>query len=340
MSTINLSEKYYLESKNFPQIIKAVGEAMREWMAGVFYGEEDLEDALDRIMIADIGGSEESAIRQATSDFGTNQNYPFTAYNFGEYETVLERRNNNASSTLAYSSALDSLVSAVPIKQEFLAITFTNNPNDEERVKKILFEQSYNFTMLYAPVTLNGVEYDYPVKIEFIPSKGNYSFAFSEYLRVNKIFDVSHNFNLFFYDLILDTDTFPIDEMTANLEEKSPIDDDLNSTVGSKDYVKTDMPEISVSDPVNEAVDVPVENSIILTFNVTMDESYVNGAYTLDPYFEHDRLWDEDSKILILNPKENLTSGTLYTIEIDDTARAFYVHDVIDEYELTFTTEE
>ena len=340
MSTINLSEKYYATSVNYPQIIKAVGEAMREWIAGLLYAQEDLEDALDRIIIADIGGSEDTAIRQASSDFGTNALYPFTAYNFGDYETVMERRNNYASQTLAYSSALDSFVSAVPIKQEFLAITFANNPNDEERIKKILFETSYNYTLLYASVTINGTAYDYPVKIEFIPSKGGYSFAFSEYLRTNKIFDVSHNFNLYFYDLILDTDTVPIDEMTASLEEKSPIDDDLNTIVGTKDYLKTSMPEISTSDPVDGATDVPVENSVILTFNVTMDESYVNSAYTLDPYFEHDRLWDDDSKILILNPKENLTSGTLYTIEIDDTARAFYVHDVIDEYELTFTTEE
>ena len=337
---INLVNDYYTASVNYPQIIKAVGERMRTFLAETLYSSESEADALERIILADIDSGGDEAIRKATEYLGSNQDYPFTAYNFGNFEIVTEKMNSFAGLALSYSESMDSLVACVPIRQEFLATTFANNPDDYERIQKIFINMGALYTIIYADVELNETTYSYPVQVSMTPSKGQYAFGFSEYMKMNGIYDIVHTFELDFFDLILDTETTPIDDVDVSVEEKSPIDDSLNNIEYTNTAYSTDIPEVTISDPLDDAEDVPIENSIILTFNVTMDESYVNPAITLYPYFEHTLLWDDESKVLVINPISNLETETEYSVTIADTARSFYVYNTLDEYELTFTTEE
>jgi hypothetical protein len=338
---INLVDDYYPVSANYPQIIKAVGERIRTYLAELLYPDEEEEDALERILIADIGASSDEAVRKATEFFGSNQEYPFTAYNFGDFEIVTDRKNTRGAIADFYCDTLSSKVSVIPFRQDILSMTFTNNPDDYERIQKILLNSSASLTMIYAPLVVNSITYQYPVRLEFIPTKGNYAFAFTDYLRMNGIYDIIHNFNCFFYEMTFDSSgIYPIDAMTINLDNMSPIDVSLSTMEYTKDHVRTDIPEVVSSDPEEEEEDVPVGNSIVLTFNVTMDETYVEEALMVSPYFEHKLIWDDDSKILIIDPVFDLTAGTEYTITIGETARAFHIYDTMDEYELTFTTEE
>jgi hypothetical protein len=338
---IDANERYYSSSVIYPQVILAIGERMRTWLCEILYPDEAQADAMNRVIIADIGSSEDEAIRKASEYLGANQSYPFTAYNFGEFELNVDRKNTNAAMKMTYSSDIDAMVCAIPVKQEFLAVTFCNNPDDYERVIKILLENSATLTLIDVPITYNGVAYDYPVRLEFAPSKGQYAHGFVEYLRTNGIYDIVHNFNMYFFDIIIDTaGTTPIETMTSTLEDLSPIDISLDLPVDTQTKTISDLPEISSTDPTDEEIDVPVANSVILTFNVTMTEASVESAITLDPYFEHDLIWDDDSKVLIIDPKENLSSGTLYTVTVADSAYAFYIHDVLEaNYEFSFTTE-
>jgi hypothetical protein len=338
---INLTNNYYNSSDNYPQIIKYVIEGIRKFLVDTIYPDEDQTTAInERIFIADIGSSSDEAIRVATAEMGTNQNYPFTVYNLDDFEQNSERMNNKGAQSLAYFDTLGCFVSCVPIKQNILSITFTNNPDDYERLQKVFLSVQSTYTVVYVDVVFNEVTYQYPVKLSVTPTKGSYAFAFQEYLRMNGIYDLVHNFELEFYDLIFDTDSLsPIDSMTFNYENASPIDDSLNELEYTKTYVRTNLPEITSTDPIEDEEDVPVNNSIIINFNVTMDEDSVEDAITINPYFEHKLIWNDDSDILVIDPSFDLTSGTAYNISIDDSAYAFHIHDYLEEFELNFTTE-
>ena len=337
----SLVDQYYLASPNYPEIIGAVGQQLRLLIAETLYSQDDLSDALDRIIIADIGSSGDEGIREATRTLGSNQDYPFTAYNFGDIEILEERKNIRAALKHFFVSDLNSFVYSLPVKQEVMMITFCNNPEDYERVFKLLFEMGATETKLKVPIVINGVSTVLPVLVNVTPQKGQYAHAFQEYLRTNGIYDVVHNFELHFHDLILDSSGIAlIDNFIFMVDEKSPIDDSLNNEVYRKDYSRNDLPVILTTDPVNEEPDVPIGNSVVINFNVTMDEDSVNSSITIYPYFEHKIIWDDDSKILLLQNKGNLQYNTEYTITIDKTAHAFYVRDRIEEFELKFTTEE
>ena len=339
---INLVDSYYQSSINYPQIIKAVIQRVRVFLTETLYADDpdiDEDGISPRVIIADIGSSEDEAIRQAAMYFGPNQLYPFTAYSLNDFEGNVDRRNTEASQAFYFSDELNSFVSAVPIKKELPIITFTNCADDFERIQKIFLKMSAIYTQIFAPLTINGVDYQYPVRIEILLSKGSYAHGFVEYLRMNKIYDLVHTFNLYFFDISLDTNIVPIDEMNSNLKNLSPIDISLSENEYSKTHTMSEIPVILSSDPSHGEENFPVENSIILNFNVTMDEKSVNDSVIINPFFEHKLFWDDDSKVLIINPDFNLSSGTLYSITIYDTARAFYVYDNMSEYELTFTTE-
>ena len=336
---ISLVNDYYSASTSYPQIIKAVGTRMRTWLCEQLYASEDTADALERIVMADIEAGSDEVIRKATEYLGSNQNFPFSAYNFGNFEVITEYMNSYAALSLAYSENLSAIAACIPIKQEFLATTFANNPDDYERLQKIFMHMGATHTLIYADVELNGTTYSYPISIDVVASKGQYAFGFSEYMKMNGIYDVVHTFELSFYYLILDVDLTPIDDVDVSVEEKSSIDDSLNEVEYENTSYATDLPVVSTSDPEDEETDVPVANSVVLTFNVTMDETYVNAAITIDPYFEHYLLWDDDSKVLVIDPLGDLVAETEYTITIAETARSFHVYNTLDVYELTFTTE-
>ena len=82
-----------------------------------------------------------------------------------------------------------------------------------------------------------------------------------------------------------------------------------------------------------------LKNTIIINFNVTMEESSVESSIELDPWFEHSLLWNDDSNSLLITPVLNFTSGTVYQIIYDDTGKAFYNDSTLSSGVISFTTE-
>ena len=132
-------------------------------------------------------------------------------------------------------------------------------------------------------------------------------------------------------------DVHLVDDMATNLKQQD--ENNLEDGVISNTLDSIATPIVSVSDPIDEAINVPVNNSIIITFNVAMDEETVNNAISVFPYFDHYKEWDGDSKILVIEPHINFQNGTVYTLYIDRTARAFFNHENLEEeIEISFTT--
>jgi len=324
-------ERYYTSYSNYPDQVIQIAERIKIYMCSKLFYEEEYSESASKFIYADIGndGSDEG-IRRATELFGSsNQSYPFTAYSFGEEEILRDKRTAYAKNMIYYNDYIGSFVSAKPAILYLPMISFYNTPYDYQIAKKVLFEISSAPIKLDVPVVIGDVTTTFPVHVTFETiEKGNYAFNFQEMLRAGDIYDIQHFAKIEYHDMETSSvGIYPVEDMVFELwrlaEEDKSLSDSLDDV--TIDYIT----QLSSSNPTNGATDVPVDNSVILTFNVGMEENSVTTALTLDPYFSADYTWDDDSKNLVIDPVENLTSGTVYNVYIDDTAYSWFNNESI-----------
>ncbi len=336
-------KRYYNNTDNFPDQIDSIITRMKIYMGSKLYYEEDISNAITNFIYADVGndGSEEG-IRRAIQLFqNSNQKYPFTAYSFGDEEILKEKRTAYAKNKIYYDSYIGSFVTAKPSYFFMPMISFFNTPRDYQTAKKILFEISSAPIKLDVPIIVGDVTTTFPALITFETiEKGTYAFNFQEQLRAGNIFDIQHFARIEYHDMETDASgIYLVDDMIFELyrlaEEDKSLSDNLYSI--NIDYITS----LSSSDPENGATDIPVDNSIILTFSIGMDESSVENAITLDPYFSTEYTWNNNSTSLVLDPVYDLSSGTVYSIEIDGSAKSWFNQENLNSGTVTieFTTE-
>ncbi len=339
ITTLTTKRYYdYSSDSNTPQILKAVFEQIREHMASVLYTEETLAVGISRFVLADM--VETGWNPKATSQFNVaNLKFPFTAYNMGEPSFAREYRSYFQVSGLLYNSNIGKFMRSIPMRMAFPMITFYSNPDDYRVGYKLLYSDQASLSRSYKSIDINGYTALVPIVMTYEISKGSFASEFQEQLRAGNIWDISHTVTAYFQEILLtDSTVYEIDEMIANIKRWSG-EDVADSQIIETVTSYTD-PVILSSDPVDGEISVPVDNSILITFNVTMSEADVEAGITLNPFFENDTSWDDDSKILLIDPTSNLTSGTLYQIIFDDTCKAFYNDSTISSGVVSFTTEQ
>lgn len=306
------------------------------------YFEESATDSLTNFIYADImnDGSNEG-IRTATDIFeNTNQSYPFTAYCVGEEEPLREKRSAYAKNKIFYDPYIGSFVSAKPAIFNMPMITFFNTPYDYQVAKKILFEISSAPIKLDVPIIVGDATTNFPIFVKFEAiERGDYAFNVQEILRVGDIYDLQHFARIEYHDIETDsTGIYPVDDMIFELQRIDDEDYSLNVTL---DTVSIDYDvALSNSSPISGTTDVPVENSVILTFTVGMNETSVENAIELDPFFSAEFGWNTDSTSITIDPVYNLTSGTVYNVVVEDTAHSWYNEENLSgNVTITFETE-
>lgn len=324
--------RYYQSYSQYPDQIKSIVERIRIFMCSNLYYEEDVSASISKFIYADIGndGSEEG-IRRATQLFeNTNQSYPFTAYSFGDEEILREKRSTYAKNKIYYDSYIGSFISAKPAIFNMPMISFYTTPYDYQIAKKILFELSSRPIRLEVPIVIGDQTTTFPIMVTFEAiEKGLYAFNFQEMLRVGDIYDIQHFARIEYHDMETDdTGVYLVEDMIFELnrlaDEDISLSDELQEV--NIDYIT----ELSSSSPADGDTDVPVDNSIILTFSTGMDEDSVESALDYDPYFSVEYTWSSDSKQLVIDPVTNFNSGTAYIVYIEDTAKSWYNGETID----------
>ena len=338
MATLTTKKYYdYTSTSNTPLTMKAVFEQVRSYMASVLYTQDSLTSGIARFVIADM--TEVGWSQKAASQFNTaNLKYPFTAYNMGEPSLAREFRSYFQVSGKMYNSNIGKRMISIPMRMTFPMITFYSNPDDYRIGYKLLEHDATRLTRTFTTVALNGYSGLIPMTLTFEIAKGAYASEFQEQLRIGDIWDIQHNVTAYFQEILLDgSGENEVEEMLANIKRWAggdPGDSTIQETL-----TNTSDPVISSSDPANDETDVPVGNSILLNFNVTMDETSVENAITLVPYFDNHVTWNIDSNVMLIDPDAELTSGTLYQIKINDKAKAFYNDSCLDSGVIKFTTE-
>ncbi len=83
---------------------------------------------------------------------------------------------------------------------------------------------------------------------------------------------------------------------------------------------------------------VSLKPKIQIDFDIRMNKSSVLSALRVDPLFSGTPVWQNNDKCLLLNPSNNLTVGTTYTIKILGDAESFYGVRMGKDFTARFTT--
>jgi len=337
MATTTTKKYYdYSVTTNTPQILKAVFEQIREYMAGIIYTQESLSVGISRFVLADMveAGWNPKAAAQFNS---ANLKFPFTAYNMGEPSFAKEFRSYAQVSGHMYNSNVGKLIKSVPMRMTFPMITFYDNPDDYRIGLKLLYTDVSELSRTYKSVTLNGYTAVVPIVLNFEIAKGTYASEFTEQLRAGNIWDIQHNVTAYFQEFtLLGTGESEIESMLTNVKRWAEVNIGASETAQSVTGYAD--PIIVSSTPSNGQTSFPVSSGVVLNFNVSMDESAVEAGVTLYPYFENNVSWDIDSKTLTINPIVNLTSGTTYSLTFDENCKAFYNDSTLSSGIISFTT--
>lgn len=284
---------------------------------------------------ADMGG------REAIAKFGnSNWKFPFTAYSPGMTEPDDTKANQLAESGNYYSEAVGDYVSARAHKFETLFLSFFNSQQDYFTAIKGLYQPIHNLVRLEVPFYIKGVLASFPIDLNVEITKGEYAQEFAEWLAKGKILDLVHNVtvNYFEYEanFFLNREIYPVDDMYLILKSYTS-NKDINTIIYNSIIPK--RLEVISTYPTDEQINVPVENSVIITFNTSTIEESITRAFQIIPYVEGEFIFDSSGVVVVFNPYENLTSGTIYSCTLfGDTAKDIYSGFLTFDYSFNFTT--
>lgn len=333
-----MPENYYTSSTSYPAIINALAERTKLYTCSLLYPTEAYAVSGKRFILSNFESGEEIAIRNSIQTFKTSQaRFPFTAYNIGEMVEVPERRTLMQRNLKYYDKNFGCYISAQPMQIEITMMTFTVSANDYFRVRTLLHNTNAQLTRLWVPITINGYETTFPIDLKYEIAKFSLAFEFEEFLRVGKIFDIQHTATLFFHNIITDANIDVVEDMELTLLRLSDIDQSQSISQGTLSMPNT--PIVSSTDPSDGEISVDRDDSIVINFNVAMDEASVEDYLSTDPFISADYLWNSSGTQLLIDPVDRMSSGTLYTIIITDDAKSGYYDIPLEEdYEFSFTT--
>jgi len=342
-----------LEVNKYPPMIVAIMEAIRVYYWELLYSslpyvytsvktdpiekakEEAANSGRSRFILTDITNR---ALQDNSKIFQlSNATIPFTAFNYGDIELDNTRFNKEAHIGV-YADSLKCKIDAKPMKLFLNMVSFFATGFDYFRALTILNEDNASKTIITVPLVINGYTTSIPILLSFESIvKGTYAWEFAEQLNVGKIQDIVHNTEVHYYDLITDASIAPVDNIDLYLNSYSG-----NDYRDSKQETYTIMPEtpiVSSTTPAHASVGVLVESQILINFNQAMNESSAEGAIYFDPFISMDYVWNSSGTSVIIQPSENLTSGTIYSGAVYTTAQSSYGIPFGEDYGFFFTTE-
>ena len=107
---------------------------------------------------------------------------------------------------------------------------------------------------------------------------------------------------------------------------------------GAPNLVLALGPTVTDTVPVDSTTDVAVDTDIVVTFNVVMDPTTTEAAFSIDPVVAGARTLVDDT--LTFNPTANLATDTLYTVTIADTAEDTEGRPMTADHVFSFSTDD
>jgi len=340
-------KRYYPDSSNYPYAIKSITERVLLYCSQVLYPEESTSNAMKRIIMATFD-DDALAIKQSISKYKTSQGkFPFTAYGIGDVEFIENKTYYQVSGTY-YSRELDAYIRYVPIKFTIPMVTFLTTPYDFWRVMNNFSNDT--LTRLDVPITINDQLTYFSIDIGFLAEKGSSAFDIEQQLGYGKIYPVVHTAEISCAYITVDLQrninsqvinqtklVYHVDDIILRLSElqdaKNLSNNPLLETLNSPE-----SPLVVSSTPINNATDITVDSSIVINFNVSMNESSIISNMDIVPYFDKDITFDIESKIMTIIPRQNLLNSTQYEILINNNAKSADLQNLESDYILKFTT--
>lgn len=345
-----MSRRYYPDSSNYPYVIKSITERVILYCTSILYPTESTVDAMKRMIFATFD-DDAKMVGESIERFKTSRGkFPFTAYSVGDVE-FLENKTYYQVSGTYYSSELEAYIRYVPIKFIIPMATLLSTPHDFWRVMTKFANDSSSLSRLEVPVTINNNLTSFFIDINFLAEKGSNAFNIEEQLGYGKIYPVVHTAEVSCAYITLDLERSPTTQAINQNKIVYHVDDiilRLNELQDSKNLENNplldtlyspEIPSISSSSPVNDATNISVNSSIIINFNVSMNEPSVISNMDVVPYFDKDIIFDIASKIMTITPRQNLLNNTQYEILINNKAMSSDLQNLESDYTLTFTTE-
>lgn len=331
------------------QVVKRLLLRIAELIYPNEYKVDPIKTVQDRIFIADIEAGGDVLSGESFEKYKTMfPAYPFTAYNITEAPTV-KNENFQYSHTSGVNRAFDyfdtikSKGVAIPLTFTLTTYTFFSDVEDYYRWASYANWEAVNFSKASVPLLLGSREdpQNPPVQVNYVFSygsqvnKGNLANGFEEYLRMNDIWDLSVSFNVTFYDLIFDTfGIYPVDDMKLFLRDMD------SPTIFSKetpDGIISPQPVISNFTPVNNSINVPVADPVVITFSDGMIRASVEEGLSISPPVDVRLNWDDWSAVLTIEPWIAFAPNTEYTIKVEKGINA-WGQEIDKPYEFKFTT--
>jgi hypothetical protein len=345
-----MAEHYYKSDANYLAMVKAIMDAFKVFIIKMLYLEEDYDTAKKRFILADFSAGEEVAIRRSVEFFKNSQaNFPFTAYNISEEETLGDTLGTSLwrKTGLYYNPNYQAYMKSILCSIEIPCMSFFSNPSDYHHARILLADTDIIVTRLFVPIYINGIIAEFPIDIDFEVTKGNLAYALEEHLRVGKIYNIAHTHKIFFPYLVINNANVHNDYTPLRIAPVDEIDFSLYSFSNQHYYdnpklidTKTspDIPVVSSTSPTEGETDFDKSSPILINFSLAMNEDSVYNSFTSDPVIDAEYLWNTDSKQFIIDPIADLESGTLYSITIAQTAKSEDTVPLEDDFVLTFTT--
>lgn len=100
----------------------------------------------------------------------------------------------------------------------------------------------------------------------------------------------------------------------------------------------TTPPTVSSSAPASQAMDVPTNAVLSLSFSEPMDQASVDTAFSISPFVAGTALWDASGTLRSYQPTAPLAAGTTYTVTLSTVAKDLAANQLAQAYSASFTT--
>lgn len=351
-----MAEKYYdatIYDSFYPTIVKSILEALKVYICGMLYPDEDFNISGKRFILTDFSPGDEIAIRKSVETFKTVQGkFPFTAYGLNDREIDLlgEKTSFKEKSGIYYSNIHGAYIKSVPSKLTIPMVSFFSTAADYEKAYHIIMNDVAVVNRINIPIRVyhSTTEYDdtfFPILFNLEVSKGAFAYQFDEYLRTGNIWGLVHNFVIEFRYYAINAN-----DSHGNTLRIAPVDDIIASfyTFNNPDYRDNPIlqnvmhayaiPEVTTTTPTEGSTNFDRSYPIIINFNTGMDEDSVINAIDSNPFISSDYVFNNTSTQLYIDPVSDLQANTLYTITISTNAKSGMDQNLENDFVLTFTT--
>lgn len=332
-----MPENYYSPTNTYPPVVYAVVERIKLYTCSMLYPDETYAASKNRFILANFESGQELAVRKTIETFKTSQGrFPFTAYNVGEMTPVEDKRSHWQKNHKFYDKYLNCYISSQPTIIEIPMMSFFTSAYDYMRCRTLLADSNANLTRLITPITVNDILTSFTIDVNFEIAKFSLAFEFEEFLRVGRIFDIQHTMSIYFHNLVVDGNLYPVEDIEFSLATLSEIDRSLSPDV-HRGLIST-TPEITSTAPTEGETDIDRDNPVVINFSEPMLEYTVESSISTVPFISADLIWNSSGTILVIDPVAQLSSGTLYSIVIDTGALSVRQKPLEEDFTLNFTT--